>query len=88
MIGRLINFSVRYRWLVLLAALGVAGFGIYSFENLPIDAVPDISNVHVQINTVAYGLSAPEVEQRITYPIETAMAGLPGLENTRSLSYY
>jgi len=88
MIGRLINFSVRYRWLVLLASLGVAGFGIYSLENLPIDAVPDISNVQVQINTVAYGLSAPEIEQRITYPIETAMAGLPGLENTRSLSYY
>jgi heavy metal efflux system protein len=88
MIGQLINFSVRYRWLVLLASLGVAGFGIYSFENLPIDAVPDISNVQVQINTVAYGLSAPDIEQRITYPIETAMAGLPGLENTRSLSYY
>jgi heavy metal efflux system protein len=88
MIGRVINFSVRYRWLVLLAALGVAGLGVYSFENLAIDAVPDITNVQVQINTAAYGLSAPEIEQRISYPIETAMAGLPGLENTRSLSYY
>ena len=88
MIGRVISFSVRYRWLVLLAALGVAGLGVYSFENLAIDAVPDITNVQVQINTAAYGLSAPEIEQRISYPIETAMAGLPGLENTRSLSYY
>jgi cobalt-zinc-cadmium resistance protein CzcA len=88
MIGRVINFSVRYRWLVLLAALGVAGLGVYSFENLAIDAVPDITNVQVQINTAAYGLSVPEIEQRISYPIEAAMAGLPGLENTRSLSYH
>jgi cobalt-zinc-cadmium resistance protein CzcA len=88
MIEQIINFSIRYRWLVLLAALGVAGLGAYNFEHLPIDAVPDITNVQVQINTAAYGLSAPEIEQRITYPIEAAMAGIPGLENTRSLSYY
>ena len=88
MIEHIINFSIRYRWLVLLAALGVAGLGIYNFERLPVDAVPDITNVQVQINTAAYGLSAPEIEQQITYPIETAMAGLPGLETTRSLSYY
>ena len=88
MIRRVISFSVRYRWLVLLTALGVAGLGAYSFKNLAIDAVPDITNVQVQINTAGYGLSAPEIEQRISYPIETAMAGLPGIENTRSLSYY
>ncbi len=88
MIQHIINFSIRYRWLVLLAALGVAGLGVYNCERLPIDAVPDITNVQVQINTAAYGLSAPEIEQRITYPIEAAMAGIPGLENTRSLSYY
>ena len=88
MIEQIINFSICYRWLVLLAALGVAGLGAYNFEHLPIDAVPDITNVQVQINTAAYGLSAPEIEQRITYPIEAAMAGIPGLENTRSLSYY
>ena len=88
MIESVINFSIRYRWLVLLAALAVAGLGAYEFEQLPIDAVPDITNVQVQINTAAYGLSAPEIEQQITYPIETAMAGLPNLESTRSLSYY
>ena len=88
MIERIINFSIRYRWLVLLATLGVAGLGIYNIQRLPIDAVPDITNVQVQINTPAYGLSAPEIEQQITYPIESAMAGLPNLENTRSLSYY
>jgi cobalt-zinc-cadmium resistance protein CzcA len=87
-IEQVINFSIRYRWLVLLATLGVAGFGAYEFQHLPIDAVPDITNVQVQINTAAYGLSAPEIEQQITYPIETAMAGLPSLESTRSLSYY
>src|ERR1700736_251341 len=88
MLERIINFSIRYRWLVLLAALGVAGVGIYDFRHLPIDAVPDITNVQVQINTAAYGLSAPEVEQRITYPVETAMAGIPKLESVRSLSFY
>jgi len=88
MIERIINFSIRYRWLVLLAALGVAGIGIYNFQHLPIDAVPDITNVQVQINTAAPGLSAPEIEQRITFPVETAMAGIPRLESVRSLSYY
>jgi len=87
-IEHIIGFSIRYRWLVLLAALGVAALGVYNFERLPIDAVPDITNVQVQINTAAYGLSAPEIERRITYPIEAAMAGIPGLESTRSLSYY
>jgi cobalt-zinc-cadmium resistance protein CzcA len=88
MIEQIIKFSIRYRWLVLLAALGVAGVGIYNFQHLSIDAVPDITNVQVQINTTAPGLSAPEIEQRITYPVETAMAGIPGLESVRSLSYY
>jgi cobalt-zinc-cadmium resistance protein CzcA len=87
-IEQVINFSIRYRWLVMLATSGVAGLGVYEFEQLPIDAVPDITNVQVQINTAAYGLSAPEIEQQITYPIENAMAGLPSLESTRSLSYY
>src|SRR6266446_8119581 len=88
MIERIIQFSIRYRWLVLLATLGVAGLGVYNFERLPIDAVPDITNVQVQINTAAPGLSAPEIEQRITFPVETAMAGIPRLESVRSLSYY
>jgi heavy metal efflux system protein len=87
-IEQVISFSIRYRWLVLLVTLGVAALGAHEFEQLPIDAVPDITNVQVQINTAAYGLSAPEIEQQITYPVETAIAGLPSLESTRSLSYY
>ncbi|MDB5815705.1 MAG: czcA3, partial [Rhodocyclales bacterium] len=88
MFERLIQISIARRWLVMLAVLGMAGYGIYSFRMLPIDAVPDITNVQVQINTVAQGYSPLETEQRVTFPIETAMAGLPQLEQTRSLSRY
>jgi heavy metal efflux system protein len=88
MISGILSFSIRYRWLVLLATFAIVGLGVYNFQRLPIDAVPDITNVQVQINTAAPGLSAPEIEQRITFPVETAMAGLPRLESVRSLSYY
>ncbi|USE77516.1 CusA/CzcA family heavy metal efflux RND transporter [Cupriavidus gilardii] len=88
MFERVIRFAIVQRWLVLLAVLGMAALGAYSYTRLPIDAVPDITNVQVQINTSAPGYSPLETEQRITYPIETAMAGLPGLEQTRSLSRY
>ena len=88
MIERIIAFSVRQRWLVLLIALGAAAFGAWNFTRLPIDAVPDITNVQVQINTRAPGYSPLETEQRITFPVETAMGGLPKLEYTRSLSRY
>jgi cobalt-zinc-cadmium resistance protein CzcA len=84
----IIQFSIRYRWLVVLAVLGIAGLGVYNFQRLAIDAVPDVTNVQVQVNTAAPGLSAPEIEQRITFPVETAMAGIPRLESVRSLSYY
>jgi heavy metal efflux system protein len=73
---------------VLLMTLAMAVLGIYNYQRLPIDAVPDITNVQVQINTAAPGYSPLESEQRITFPIETAMAGLPNLEQTRSLSRY
>jgi len=73
---------------VLLAVFGMAALGIFSYQKLPIDAVPDITNVQVQINTAAPGYSPLETEQRVTYPIETVMAGLPGLQQTRSLSRY
>lgn len=88
MFERIIRIAVELRWLVLLAVLGMAGLGIYSYQELPIDAVPDITNVQVQVNTAAPGYSPLETEQRITYPIETAMAGLPQLEQTRSVSRY
>jgi heavy metal efflux system protein len=88
MLERIIYFSIRQRWLVLLVVLGLCILGAYNFTKLPIDAVPDITNVQVQINTEAAGLSPLETEQRITYPIETAIAGIPHLDYTRSLSRY
>ncbi len=88
MFEKIIRFSIDQRWLVLLMVLGMAALGIYSYQKLPIDAVPDITNVQVQINTAAPGYSPLEAEQRITFPIETVMAGLPGLQQTRSLSRY
>ncbi|HQS45161.1 MAG: CusA/CzcA family heavy metal efflux RND transporter [Rhizobiales bacterium 24-66-13] len=88
MIDAILAFSIRQRWLVVLACLMIGAFGAWNFTRLPIDAVPDITNVQVQINTQAPGFSPLEVEQRITFPIETAMGGLPGLQYTRSLSRY
>ena len=88
MLERILSFSIRQRWFVLGAAFAVAGLGVWSFRHLAIDAVPDITNVQVQINAEARGYSPLEAEQRITFPIETAMAGLPSLDYTRSLSRY
>ncbi|NCI77971.1 efflux RND transporter permease subunit [Acinetobacter kanungonis] len=85
---RIIQFSIRNAIWVMLFVLTWIGVGIYSYQQLPIDAVPDITNTQVQINTQATGFTALEVEQRITYPIETAMAGLPELQQTRSISRY
>ena len=88
MFEKLIRFSIDQRWLVMLLAMGMAVLGVFSYQQLPIDAVPDITNVQVQINTTAPGYAPLEVEQRITYPIETLMAGMPKLEQTRSASRY
>jgi cobalt-zinc-cadmium resistance protein CzcA len=88
MIEKLLQLSIRRRWVVLALTLLAATVGAYNFTRLPIDAVPDITNVQVQINTEAPGYSPVEVEQRITYPVETAVAGLPKLDYTRSLSRY
>ncbi len=88
MMNRLIAFSVERRWLILLATLFVAMLGFYNAYKLPIDAVPDITNVQVQINSQAEGYSPLESEQRITYVVENAMAGIPKMDYTRSLSRY
>ncbi len=88
MLERILAFSIRQRPFIVLGATAIAVLGMVNFARLPIDAVPDITTVQVQINTVVEGLSPVEVERRITYPIETAMAGIPGLEGTRSLSRY
>lgn len=86
MLERIIRVSILQRWAILAMALLLVALGIYSFGQLKIDAVPDITNVQVQVNTPAPGFSPMEAEQRITYPVETALAGLPGLEFTRSVS--
>jgi len=88
MIDRILSFSIQNHWLVIFAAIAVGTLGAWNFTRLPIDAVPDITNVQVQVNTVVPGYSPLEVEQRITFPLETAMGGLPKLDHTRSLSRY
>ncbi|MBG22848.1 MAG: CusA/CzcA family heavy metal efflux RND transporter [Idiomarinaceae bacterium] len=88
MIDILIRFAVQRRWLVMAITLLIAGLGIYSALKLPIDAVPDITNIQVQVNTEAPGYSPLETEQRITYIVENAMAGIPNLDYTRSISRY
>jgi cobalt-zinc-cadmium resistance protein CzcA len=88
MLERILQFSITRRWLVMVAVAGLAAVGLYNVPRLPIDAVPDITNVQVQINIEAPGYSPLEAEQRLTFPVETAMAGLPRLDYTRSISRY
>ena len=88
MIDSILKTAIERRYLFLALVLVVIGVGLWSYRELPIDAVPDITNVQVQINTEAPGYSPLESEQRITYPVETALAGLPSLAYTRSLSRY
>jgi cobalt-zinc-cadmium resistance protein CzcA len=88
MLESLIHGAIRHRWLVLAVVLTLAALGAYNLYKLPIDAVPDITNVQVQVNTEAPGYSPLEAEQRVTFPVETALAGIPKLDYTRSLSRY
>ena len=88
MVDRIIRASIQRGWLVMLLVLGVAVVGFSSYQRRPIDAVADITNVQVQINTEAPGYTPLEAEQRVTFLVETAMSGLPQLEYTRSLSRY
>ncbi len=88
MLEKIIRFAIAHRWLMLVLTLALIAGGAWSFTRLPIDATPDITNVQVQINTEAPGYSPLEAEQRVTFPIETALAGLPGLDYTRSISRY
>jgi heavy metal efflux system protein len=88
MLEKIIRFAIAHRWLMLALTLALIALGVWSFQRLPIDATPDITNVQVQINTEAPGYSPLEAEQRVTFPIETALSGLPKLDYTRSLSRY
>ena len=86
MLARLIDVAVRNRYLVLFITAAIAAFGLFQLTRLPIDAVPDITNKQVQINSVAPALSPVNMEKLVTFPVETALAGIPGLESTRSIS--
>lgn len=86
MLEKVLQFSIRHRFLIVLLTLAAGAAGVYSLMNLPIDAVPDITNNQVQINIVFPALSPVEIEKQVTFPIETALAGIPGLQSTRSLS--
>ncbi len=88
MLEHILRVSIHKSWLVLIGVIIMAALGVYSYQRLPIDAVPDITNIQVQINTQAVGYSPMEAEQRVTFPIERSMAGLPNLEYTRSISRY
>jgi len=88
MLESILRFSIKRKFLVLVMVIAVAGLGLWNFTKLPIDAVPDITNVQVMINTEAPGYTPLEIEQRVTFPLETALAGLPGLTYTRSVSRY
>ncbi|XMG41254.1 CusA/CzcA family heavy metal efflux RND transporter [Sphingopyxis sp. J-6] len=88
LLERMIAGAIRFRWSVLAIVALLCAIGVWSFQRLPIDATPDITNVQVQINTSAPGFSPLEAEQRVTFPVETAVAGLPGLKYTRSISRY
>ncbi|WP_348684058.1 CusA/CzcA family heavy metal efflux RND transporter, partial [uncultured Brevundimonas sp.] len=86
MFNAVISASVRFRWFVVIAVALVAGLGLFELTKLPIDAVPDITNRQVQITTVAPALAPEQIERQVTYPLETALSGVPGLTSTRSLS--
>ncbi|WP_184066302.1 efflux RND transporter permease subunit [Sphingosinicella soli] len=88
MLERMITAAIRFRWAILAVVVLLCAIGVWSFQRLPIDATPDITNVQVQINSEAPGFSPLEAEQRVTFPVETAIAGLPGLQYTRSVSRY
>lgn len=86
MFSRLIALAVRFRWPVVSLSALIAAYGLFQLSQLPIDAVPDITNRQVQINTIAPALAPGQIERQVTYPLETALAGIPGLTSTRSLS--
>ncbi len=88
LLERIIAAAIQFRWAILAAVALLCAIGAWSFQRLPIDATPDITNVQVQINSEAAGFSPLEAEQRVTFPVETAIAGLPGLQYTRSVSRY
>ena len=85
-IGVILDVAVRFRWAIIVLTVFAAIYGAFNLVRLPIDVVPDITNTQVQINTSAAALSPSQVETQVTFPIETGLAGIEGLEMTRSIS--
>src|SRR5260370_39142265 len=88
MISRILEFALRQRALVILATVLLLGVGLWSAVRLPIDAVPDITNVQVQINTEVPALAPEEIEKLVTFPLETELSGVPGMVEARSLTRF
>ena len=88
MINQIINFSIKNKLIVILFTLTIAAFGLFSVSQIPVGAVPDITNNQVQVITTSGNLSTQDVEQFITYPIELEMANLPGVKEIRSISKF
>ena len=86
MISGILGLATQHRWVVVVATLCLVALGLWSLTRLPIDAVPDITNKQVQVNTTAFALSPAEIEKQVTLRIETALTGIAGLESTRSIS--
>ena len=86
MIARILSLSVKMRWLIAFLTLLIIAFGAWQITKLPIDAVPDVTNRQVQISTFAPTLGPVDIEKQVTFPVETALAGIPGLQMTRSFS--
>src|SRR5215475_3517557 len=86
MVNTILSFSIRARWLIMSFTIMVAAYGGYELTRLPLDALPDITNKQVMVNYAAPALGPEGVEKRITFPIETAISGLAGVESTRSFS--
>ena len=88
MLSKIIRFSIANKLVVSILVIALVGMGIYDFSKLPIDAVPDITNNQVQVITVSPSTAAPEVERLITFPIEQAVASIPGIKEMRSFSRF
>jgi len=88
MLSRIIRFSLQHKFIILLSTTAIIGFGIYSLTQIPIGAVPDVTNNQVQVITTSRNLSTQDMEQFITYPVELEMANLPGVQEIRSVSKF
>lgn len=88
MVSNLVKFSINNRWIIILITFILALAGWESFKHLPIDAVPDITNAQVQVNTQVDGRGPDEIERTVTYPLETALNGVPGVTQVRSITRY